>query len=222
MLVHAWLCGRSLARGLPAPVPDAGGYRVDTRSEAEWQRWVFPAVGEDLIRLASRIHEPGRFIKVCATISQLRSSLPDRWQLHAPGYFMSAAEPARQRALPPGYELEISRSGDVTAARVVSPAGEVAASGFAAETSGAFVYDRIATDAGHRRMGLASVVMAALRSTMRDANSRELLVATPEGQALYRTLGWRTLSPYSTASIARPSVAPERLEVRGDRPIFAA
>ena len=34
-LVRDWLAGRSLARGQPAPVPDWGGYQVDTGAPDE-------------------------------------------------------------------------------------------------------------------------------------------------------------------------------------------
>jgi hypothetical protein len=29
-LLEAWLSARSIARGLPLPIPDQGGFRVDT------------------------------------------------------------------------------------------------------------------------------------------------------------------------------------------------
>lgn len=36
--LYAWLYGRSLARGVPQPVPDHGGFRVDTGTEGEISR----------------------------------------------------------------------------------------------------------------------------------------------------------------------------------------
>jgi hypothetical protein len=44
--------------------------------------------------------------------------------------------------------------------------------------------------------------MMALRTTREKRDSAELLVATEEGRALYSALGWKTISPYSTASKA--------------------
>ncbi|WP_430984552.1 hypothetical protein, partial [Escherichia coli] len=40
-LIAGWLHARSVARALPTPVADHGGWRVDTRSEQEWCRYVF-------------------------------------------------------------------------------------------------------------------------------------------------------------------------------------
>lgn len=106
-----------------------------------------------------------------------------------------------ERPLPPGYAIETERREAVTAVRIRSSAGEVAASGYAAETPAAFVYDRIATAPGHRRKGLGGAVMHALRGARQSRQALELLVATEEGRMLYETLGWRMLAPYSTAFI---------------------
>jgi predicted GNAT family N-acyltransferase len=87
---------------------------------------------------------------------------------------------------------------------IFSDDGRLAASGYAAETSEAFIYDRIVTDAYHRRKGLGHAVMATLRSAKRNSANPELLVATEDGKALYSTLGWRIVSPYSTAAVPHP------------------
>lgn len=44
--------------------------------------------------------------------------------------------------------------------------------------------------------------MATLQNAKQYRTSRELLVATDEGRALYLQLGWETASLYWTASIA--------------------
>ncbi|MFD9068413.1 GNAT family N-acetyltransferase [Kitasatospora purpeofusca] len=51
--------------------------------------------------------------------------------------------------------------------------------------------DQIETAPAHRRRGLGSVVMRALEDAgHRHGAATGLLVATPEGKALYSTLGW--------------------------------
>ncbi|WP_404969369.1 GNAT family N-acetyltransferase [Sphingomonas sp. PP-CC-1A-547] len=90
----------------------------------------------------------------------------------------------------------------VSEARIFSNGGALAASGYAAETNSVFVYDRIITEPAHRRRGLGRALMQTLHDARQSANSRELLVATEDGRALYSALGWETISPYSTASIA--------------------
>lgn len=200
-LLYAWLAARSLARGLPAPVPDHGGFRVDTNSDVEIRRWVFPRVAEGLAELGRIVSEPRHFLKLCGPARELALMLPGRWRLLPPAYFMTATQGWPARRLPAGYVLEVGREGKVIEAQVKSPAGDLAARGFAAEGEHVFVYDRIATAPAHRRNGLGRAVMSALADARRDMDMPQVLVATGEGRALYETLGWRTLSPYSTAAI---------------------
>lgn len=200
-ILLAWLSARSIARGLPPPVADRGGFRVDTHMEAEVKRWVFPAMNPGLRALARTITEPRHPLKLCGTVDELRSALVDGWTLHAPAYFMRANGTHPGRPLADGYRLEIRRAGATVEARILSDTGLLAASGHAAETRDAFIYDRIATSPAHRRKGLGQCMMAALQSTKRHAANPELLVATEEGKALYTALGWQIISPYATASI---------------------
>jgi GNAT superfamily N-acetyltransferase len=204
LLLHGWLSARSVSRGLPSPVPEYGGFRVDTNSDAEIARWVFPRTGAGLEDLARSIHEPRYFLKLCGTADELRSALPIGWELHAPGYFMQATIEPPSRRLADGYRIETKRVGMVWEARIFSETGALAASGYAAETQGVFLYDRIVTEPEHRRKGLGHVLMLTLHDARRHSSAAELLVATEEGRALYSTLGWETISPYSTASIIIP------------------
>jgi hypothetical protein len=201
-LLRAWLTARSVGRGLPPPSPDCGGFRVDTNSDDELVRWVFPKVNDGLAELGHRLREPRHLIKVGASSPALRAVLPERWELRAPSYFMIAGAPAPAAPLPEGYALALDRDGPVAEARVVSQSnGAIVASGFAAQAAGVFVYDRIGTVPEHRRKGFGSVIMTALRKAKTGPSTPELLVATEEGRALYVRLVWRVLSPYSTASI---------------------
>jgi len=115
---------------------------------------------------------------------------------------MAAPATWSERPLASGYGLEVKSDGAAHHVRVTTLNGDVAATGYGGETTSAFVYDRIATEPEHRRKGLGSAVMLALRERRRDKGAAELLVATAEGQALYASLGWRTLSPYATAYIS--------------------
>lgn len=198
-VVEAWLEGRSLARGLPAPVRDRGGFRVDTANVDEIARWVFAAPSAGLIRLGHEVAEPGYRLKLCGTANVLRTLLPAGWRIDDGAWFMIGGERGRERQLPNGYRAEIDRGADVTTVRIRSAGGDLVASGHAAGTPRAFVYDRIATMPAHRRRGLAAAVMTMLRHANANAATSELLVATAEGAPLYRSLGWRTLSPYATA-----------------------
>ncbi|WP_440846934.1 GNAT family N-acetyltransferase [Sphingomonas sp. 22176] len=196
------MTGRSLARGVPAPEADRGGYRVDTGSDSEHCRWVFAAPSSNLSALAREINQPGWLIKLCGKDEMLRRLLPDGWHLHAPAFFMQSGTWPAARALPAGYRCETSVVGSVAHVAVFCDDGDMAASGYAAETGTAFVFDRIVTAPAHRRRGLGAGVMAALRATRTRPDIPELLVATDEGRYLYQRLGWRVLSPYATAEFA--------------------
>ena len=200
-LVRAWLCGRSVARGLPPPVADRGGYRVDTGGATEIKRWVFSAIGDGLVALAHEIDAPGYVLKACVPTEELRAQLPDRWQLQPPSHFMIATGSPEVPCLASGYTMEAGRNGACVEVRIAAADGELAARGFGGETADAFVYDRIETAAAHRRKGLGRSLMVALHHARVDPATPELLVATDDGRALYETIGWRTIRPYATAMI---------------------
>ncbi|MFK3651044.1 hypothetical protein ACI2IY_21795 [Lysobacter enzymogenes] len=202
-LVFAWQAAHSLARGAPAPVRDRGGFRVDTGSEKEARRWVFPRLCDGLREVAHEVKAPRHYLKLCGTDEALRSVLPERWQMQPANYFMTTmVTAAATKSLPDGYAMELQRDGAVVRACVLAPGGELAASGHAAETAEAFVYDRIETAVEHRRKGLGIALMAALGAAKASAASVPLLVASEDGRGLYAGLGWRVLAPFATAVIA--------------------
>jgi len=201
-LVFAWQAAHSIARGSPTPVRDRGGMRVDTGSEREAIRWVFPRMCEGLRAIARDVTAPRHALKLCGTDEVLLDALPDRWELLPANHFMIATTATFDAtSLPDGYRLEVHRAGAVTRACILAPDGELAAAGCAAETSEAFVYDRIETGPDHRRKGLGIAVMAALGDARRSSTTPQLLVATEEGRGLYAKLGWKVLAPVAAAAI---------------------
>ncbi|MEO3712296.1 GNAT family N-acetyltransferase [Roseateles flavus] len=197
--IRAWLAARSAARGLPAPVEDAGGYRVDVHAPDEVRRWVFPRVGPAVTALAQGLAQPRHFIKACAPPDQLLAALPPAWRIALPGYFMRGPGRAPQALPVPGYRCERRVEAGLSEVRILTEAGELAASGHAAETAGVFIYDRIITEPAHQRRGLGRLLMRELGACRIEARAPELLVATAAGRALYEALGWTVLSPFSTA-----------------------
>ena len=201
-LLAGWLHGRSLARALPAPVRDGGGWRVDTGSPTERARLVYARALPEIAVRAAAIRTKDIPIKACCEAAELEALVGSRWSVEATGTLMvgplgGAARDAA--ALPAGYAIETERKGASATVRIRDRSGAVAASGHCAEVRGVFVFDRIATHAGHRRRGLGRAVMATLAQLQRDAGARPTLVATAEGRALYLTLGWTDLLPYATA-----------------------
>lgn len=202
-LVFAWQTAHCIARGAPLPVPDRGGVRVDTGSEKEARRWVFPQLCDGLREVAREIAAPRHYLKLCGSDEELRSALPARWTLMPANYFMAAtAASAQTLPAPDGYTVELYRAGAVARACVVAADGELAASGYAAETADVFVYDRIETAPSHRRKGLGAAVMGALGAARKSQTQPQLLVASEDGRALYSRLGWTLLAPFAAAAIA--------------------
>lgn len=74
-----------------------------------------------------------------------------------------------------------------------------AASGYAALSGTAWVYDRILTVPEHRRRGLGAALMAAMGALKPSLAAVDVLTATPVGRELYRRLGWREVCPWTTA-----------------------
>lgn len=201
-LVAAWLAARSISRGLPAPVQDHGGLRVDTDLPTESRRYVFARPNAGLTELGRTVTDRLTVLKLCASPDVMRLRLPARWALDGSAALMTCETAIPARPLPAGYSVELGRAGAALSVRVLAGDGSLAASGHAAEHDGVFVFDRIVTEPSHRRRGLGAVVMASLGSARADPASRFVLVATPDGRALYQSLGWRIEAPYTTARLA--------------------
>jgi len=201
-LIVGWLAARSIGRGISAPTPDRGGWRVDTNSAKEQRRWVFPQMHEGLVELGREISAPRHVLKLCGTDQSLRRALPSKWEIQAAEYLMmgEATRPAG-RPLLDGYRLEIDEAGCTVRTRVLATDGSLAASGYATEAAGVFAYDRIETAEAHRRQGLGQTVMTTLATHRRSSAATQILVATSEGRSLYESLGWRVVSPWATAAI---------------------
>ena len=197
----AWMTGRSLARGLPLPFADRGGWRTEIGSDSEQRRWVFASLTPEMRSLAESITGPGLNLRALATPDAMRAFLPPGWCVQASSYAMTG--PARRPwplALRGGYRLELRDEEHAAHAFILCGDGELAASGHAGIGEQAFVYDRIVTQTGHRRQGLGRVIMTALATTRRDPAQPQLLVATEAGRRLYEALGWRVVAPYASAS----------------------
>ena len=92
------------------------------------------------------------------------------------------------------YETESIHENQVGAVTVFD-AGRPIAQGRVAVTDGYAVFDRIITEPAYRRRGLGSYVMRALTAlALEDDADSGLLIASVDGQELYRYLGWESLA----------------------------
>lgn len=190
--VRAWVTGWSVSRGAPAPVEVPGGHRIDVGLPGHMRRYVLPEADPAVLRdLVAAATEPGTWIKVCAPAGRVTPALTPRWEVQDPEFMMSATLRPATATAPDGYTVRTVTADGVTEAEVRAADGSLAASGRTGRTGGVVVFDRIATDAAHRRRGLGSLVMRALGAAALERGAEHgVLVATREGLSLYGALGW--------------------------------
>jgi GNAT superfamily N-acetyltransferase len=83
----------------------------------------------------------------------------------------------------------------VLSAEVRDESGERAATGTMGLSGHDAIADRILTSPAHRRHGLGGAVMSALsRAALDQGASRGILLASEDGQRLYKALGWQPVS----------------------------
>lgn len=199
-LVVRWQRGWSVARGLAAAVPVPGGLRVRCQQPGRDVEYVAldpsalpvlaeAVLGEDEITwLTVPTTTPE------ATAAVLRDSglvlLKRAEQLMA----VKLREQS-QSALAGPYRLQVHVSGQVVTAVVSHRSGAEGAHGTMGLNGRDAVADRILTAPGHRRRGLARVVMGALAEAAVAAGAGDgILIASEEGRPLYTALGWRPVA----------------------------
>ncbi|TYB60723.1 GNAT family N-acetyltransferase [Nonomuraea sp. PA05] len=155
---------------------------------------------DTLRRLIGTITAPGTWLKLCAPAEAVAPLLASPWAVQDPEFMMTATLTRGTVQPPPGYHLAVTTRAGVTAARLLTDAGEVAARGQFAVAGRTAVVDQVETAAGHRRRGLGTVVMRTIAATAASMGARTgVLVATAQGQALYSTLGWTLHTPVTAA-----------------------
>ncbi|MFB4272431.1 GNAT family N-acetyltransferase [Nonomuraea sp. GTA35] len=199
--------GWVISRNAPRPVREPWGLRVDVGLPGHVARHIVAApTPETLRRLTATLTTPGTWLKLCAPAEAVAPLLTSGWAVQEPEFMMTAPL-ARHPApmAPDGYHLAVTTRAGVTAARLLTGAGEVAARGQFAVAGATAVVDQVETAAGHRRRGLGTVVMRTIAATAASMGARTgVLVATAQGQALYSTLGWSLHTPVTAAVLTAP------------------
>lgn len=203
-LLEKWLKGWSQSRGLPLPEKYGSGFKVSVDWPEQKARYVFPELTGEFPRLMKEITEPWVFGKVCAAPSEVQKILCDGWEIQEPGYLMTCTRrmAGERVTLPLGYRVSREVSGPVTIVRILAGDTDLAAIGRVVIVDDLAVYDRIATEPPHRRKGLATLILQLLEETaLLQGITHGVLVATEQGKALYETLGWELISPYTSVVI---------------------
>jgi GNAT superfamily N-acetyltransferase len=202
-LLRLWVQGWAVSRAVPPPVAHSDGWRLEVGLPQHRRRHVFPRISQALRALGQTVVEPWSYLKACATADALRAALPAHWHVEAQTYFMRFDGPSLPApALPGGYGLDVAMQGRLIVAHVLAANGSVAAAGHMAVIEDTAIFDRISTDAAHRRRGLGRAVMCALDAASRTLGARRgLLAATADGYAMYRALGWHVQSPWASGVI---------------------
>ncbi|MFD8891501.1 GNAT family N-acetyltransferase [Streptomyces sp. NPDC059558] len=203
---RAWVHGWTLSRGAAEPVPRAWGFTIDVGLAGHVMRHVLHSADEVTVRrVTGHASAPGVWLKALVPPETLEAWLAPGWHLAGgAGYLMSASlpvAPTRARpGAPDGYRLDTWTRAGVTRALVRTADGAFAARGQVAVTGLGAVVDQVETDPAHQRRGLGRLVMARLTAAAAEQGATAgVLGATPDGRALYETMGWRTLAPLTGA-----------------------
>ena len=203
-LLEKWLSAWALSRQLPLPKKYKSGYKVEVGDKQQKARYVFSVLNDDFIQLSASINETWVFLKVCASAEEVKNKIGERWVIQPQGYMMSCVSPMRipNKGLPQGYHVVLDSYHSTSVIKVTSEDGRLAAIGRLVMIDGLAVYDRISTEEGYQRKGLATFVMAELEKIAVVKNAHlNFLVATEKGKLLYQTLGWKVFSPYTSVVI---------------------
>ncbi|MFD9903241.1 GNAT family N-acetyltransferase [Streptomyces sp. NPDC059063] len=206
-LVSTWVRGWAVSRRTPAPVEHPWGHYIEVGSADHVGRHVLPDPTEAAVRAAAAsVDVPYTWLKVPTALAEVEPWLPAGWTVdkEESGYLMAVDLRAEETAAPEGYRLSVETDDGVTFARVHDATGALAARGQMALLGRATVMDKIVTEEAHRRRGLGTFVMRSLSAEARARGARVgVLGATPDGRALYETLGWTLHAPLA-ACVYRP------------------
>ncbi|MEW2177605.1 GNAT family N-acetyltransferase [Streptomyces sp. NPDC005406] len=209
-LVRMWIDGWVVSRGSSDPIDEPWGWTIDVGQPRHVARHVLPDPSEDDVRkIVAATSAPGTWLKLFAEEQAVLPWAGPGWRSDVPGYLMSGHLRPDRPEVPSGHTLTTWTRGGVSRVLVRTSAGHFAARGQMARAATHVVFDQIETATEHRRKGLGSLVMRTLQSTAHEAGARTgLLVGTPEGRALYSSLGWTTHAPMTSLRYEPGDAAP--------------
>lgn len=198
--VRMWIDGWVVSRGGSDPIDEPWGWTIDVGQPRHVARHVLPEPSEaDVRKIVAATGAPGTWLKLFAEDEAVLPWVGPGWRLAGPGFLMTCPLAPERPEAPAGYTLTRWTRGGVSRVLVRTRDGHFAARGQIAHAGAHVVVDQVETDADHRRKGLGGLVMRTLQSTAYEAGARTgVLVCTPEGRALYSSLGWTTRAPMAS------------------------
>jgi GNAT superfamily N-acetyltransferase len=206
--VRAWVDGWVLSRGAAPPAVEPWGCTIDMGMDGHVTRHVFGAVNEDVAetdvrKVAGAVTGAGVWLKVFRDPAVVGDWLGEGWWIDPePGCLMTLplATTPDEPAVPEGYRLRTWSRGGVIRTMLAAPDGSWAARGQVAPTGVTAVADQIATSPAHQRKGLGTFVMRTLQRAAADQGAETCVLAgTPDGRALYESLGWEVAALLTSA-----------------------
>ncbi|MBT2365337.1 GNAT family N-acetyltransferase [Streptomyces sp. ISL-10] len=198
VITAAWVRGWVVSRGAAEPVVRPWGFTVDVGQVGHATRHVLTADDEATVRkVAAEVAAPTVWLKVFAEPEDVVEWAGPDWRAGGPGWLMhTRLRPTPAPEVPDGYTLKSWSRGGVTRLLVVASDGSFAARGQIAPTGDTAVVDQIETAAEHRRKGLGRLVMHTLQgAALEQGATTGVLGCTPDGRALYESLGWQVQAP---------------------------
>lgn len=192
-----WATGYCRARGYGDPVSGPAGLWFHIGFPDQLGRHVITSAFEPQAyrRLAAGIVEPFTYVEALGPRETILPHVPASWTVRDPAWLMATRLAALPDAEPPpGYTLRLIETDNKLHIDIDGPDGDPAATGRCGLNGEAVTFDRIITEEAHRRRGLGGLIMRRLTNAALERGARDgVLIATPDGRALYSTLGWSTV-----------------------------
>jgi GNAT superfamily N-acetyltransferase len=192
--LEIWSLGYCRARGYGDPVPGPAGLWFDIGFPDQLGRHVLTSAfaPEAYRRLVAGIARPFTYVEALAPRETVLPHVPASWIVRDPAWLMATRLTAPPSAEPPpGYTLRLTQTDRKLHIDIEAPDGSPAATGRCGLAGDSVTFDRIITEEAHRRRGLGGLIMNRLTTAALEYGaSQGVLIATPDGRALYSTLGW--------------------------------
>lgn len=188
-----WAPGYCAARGYAQPHPGPAGLWLEVGLPDQRGRHLMTGAFDPQAyrRLVAEVTEPFVYVEALAPREDVLPLTPARWTVLDPAWLMAVRLAEAHVAPPPGYTVRVIEEAAKLQVEIDGPDGSPAATGRCGLAGDAATFDRIVTEEAHRRRGLGKVVMVHLATAaLARGVTHGVLIATADGRALYRALGW--------------------------------